>query len=214
MANKVKGNKTKEHILYHAKREFYEKGYNDAWVKTIAKNAGVRLGNLNYYFSKKDDIVEAIYDQLVLNIYKFTEARCECDELQKFCHFTAIIYKIILSDERNKRFYSEVIINKSNYRILHELMRGYYHKMVDSIGLNLSDIEFDVFVLCDFGARREIFLSYFSNTLYVSFEELIYYIINHTYKYLGIEACVIEKYLSSSFTFINENDYSELKLFI
>ncbi len=212
MVNKSKGNKTKDSILSYAKEVFYEYGYKNSLVKTIAKNAGISLGNLTYYFNKKDDIVKEIYEQFISDIYDFIDSNTtEEDALQKYCNFIVIIYSIILSDEKNKRFYSEVILNKSNYRILHELMRNYYRQIIDSLNIELSQNDFEIFVLTEFGSRREIFLNYFSKELDLSFDELIYYLISNMCKSLEIEATEIDRLVQNAFEFIRIHDHTSIR---
>ena len=71
MTIKRKGNITKEKILYYAKKEFYQNGYSKTQLKTIAEQADLSLGNLNYYFKKKDDLVKEIYNQFFTEVYQF-----------------------------------------------------------------------------------------------------------------------------------------------
>lgn len=58
----------REAILASAKKEFLEKGYEEASMRNIAKNAGMTVGNLYRYFPSKDDIHESIVSQTVEEI--------------------------------------------------------------------------------------------------------------------------------------------------
>ena len=46
---------TKEKLLESAKKEFLEKGYMKASLRTICKNAGVTTGALYFFFQGKED---------------------------------------------------------------------------------------------------------------------------------------------------------------
>ncbi|PKM89972.1 MAG: TetR/AcrR family transcriptional regulator [Firmicutes bacterium HGW-Firmicutes-10] len=214
MAIKRKGNETKERILSYSKQEFYENGYNDTWVKTIAEKADMRLGNLNYYFNKKDDIVKEIYEQFTVQLYDYIESQGEYTELQKYCNFAMMFYHTVFSDEQNKKFYHEVIVNKSNYRILHELMKDYYKNIIQSLNLELSDTDFEIFILTEFGSRREIFLAYLSEELTISFDDLIVYVLTNLCKNLSVEATEITEMLEIAADFFNNNDYSHVKFLV
>ena len=56
---------TQEKILYAAKAEFLEKGFQTASLRTIVKEAGVTTGALYGYYGSK----EAIFDELVEECY-------------------------------------------------------------------------------------------------------------------------------------------------
>ena len=49
---------TKERLLESARREFLEKGYMKASLRTICKNAGVTTGVLYFFFQDKADLYE------------------------------------------------------------------------------------------------------------------------------------------------------------
>lgn len=55
-------------IIDSAKQEFLEKGYEDASMRNIAKNAGMTVGNLYRYFPSKDDIQKSIVSETMEEI--------------------------------------------------------------------------------------------------------------------------------------------------
>ncbi|WP_195268260.1 TetR/AcrR family transcriptional regulator [Eubacterium sp. 1001713B170207_170306_E7] len=214
MTIKRKGNITKERILYFAKKEFYQNGYNKTQLKRIAEQAELSLGNLNYYFKKKDDLVKEIYNQFFIEVYQFIEDQHVRDALQQHCCFLYIIYNIVLTDENNKRFYYEIIQNKSNYRVMQELMHAKYQDIVESLQLSLSDLEFEFIILTEFGARREIFLNYFTGHLPLTIDALIYYLIKNTCKKLDVSGEAFEALIARSHEFIAQKDFSQLKFLV
>ena len=76
----------------------------------------------------------------------------------------------MLTDENNKRFYCEIIQNKSNYRVMQELIREKYHDILDSLQRSMTPLEFEIIILTEFGARREIFLNYYDGLLQMTLE--------------------------------------------
>ncbi|EHQ91158.1 TetR/AcrR family transcriptional regulator [Desulfosporosinus youngiae] len=50
----------KNNIISAALDEFEEKGFNDASIRTIAKNAGIATGNLYRYFTGKEELFKHI----------------------------------------------------------------------------------------------------------------------------------------------------------
>ncbi|MCC5918497.1 MAG: TetR family transcriptional regulator [Cryomorphaceae bacterium] len=61
-------NKRKQQIVAKALELFNNKGVADVTLRGIALEVGISQGNLNYYFKVKDDIVEALYFNLVEEI--------------------------------------------------------------------------------------------------------------------------------------------------
>ncbi len=57
--------KTKDRILSTALTLFNEQGLAKVVLRTIAKEMNMSQGNLNYHFKKREEIVEALYFQLV-----------------------------------------------------------------------------------------------------------------------------------------------------
>lgn len=56
---------TKHRILETARRLFNEKGLAEVPLRQIARAAGMSQGNLNYHFPHREDVVVALYLQLV-----------------------------------------------------------------------------------------------------------------------------------------------------
>lgn len=211
MAIKRKGNLTKEKILHFAKDAFYQNGYHATQLKSIAALADLSLGNLNYYFKKKDDLVEEIYRQFFTDIYHFIKKSAVIDPLEQFCLFQFMVYTIVLTDEHNKRFYCEIIQDKSNYRVMHGLMREKYHEMLDALGHSPEHLDFEIILLAEFGTRREIFLNFFAGDLHLTLDQLVYYLIRNTCKNLEVPPSVFENLMTFSHHFIAEKDFSHLK---
>jgi AcrR family transcriptional regulator len=58
-------NGTKQKILIKSLELFNSKGIYKTSLRTIANEAGISVGNLQYHFKKREDIIEALYFQLV-----------------------------------------------------------------------------------------------------------------------------------------------------
>lgn len=64
---------TKEKLLISAKAEFMEKGYMQASLRSICKNAGVTTGALYFFFEDKEDLFASLVEEPLeelLNIVK------------------------------------------------------------------------------------------------------------------------------------------------
>lgn len=61
-------NQTKDEILKSALRLFNEMGVSQVSLRTIAADMGISLGNLTYHFKKREEIIEALYLELVARL--------------------------------------------------------------------------------------------------------------------------------------------------
>jgi len=53
-------------ILESSKKEFFDKGFSKASMRTIAKKSGITVGNIYRYFDGKN----SLFDEIVENVYK------------------------------------------------------------------------------------------------------------------------------------------------
>lgn len=54
---------TKSRLLASAKQEFMEKGYTNASLRSICKNAGVTTGALYFFFKDKEDLFASLVEE-------------------------------------------------------------------------------------------------------------------------------------------------------
>src|SRR3954469_23490284 len=59
----TKSEQTRELIVETALRLFRERGFEATTMRAIAAEAGVSVGNAYYYFSSKEQLVQAYYDR-------------------------------------------------------------------------------------------------------------------------------------------------------
>lgn len=57
--------KTKQKILDTSRQLFNELGYSNVTIRMIATELQISSGNLNYHFKKREDILEALYFEMV-----------------------------------------------------------------------------------------------------------------------------------------------------
>lgn len=58
-------NKTKQNILSTAKKLFNHNGFSHVTIRMIAEGLEMSSGNLNYHYKKREDILEALYFEMV-----------------------------------------------------------------------------------------------------------------------------------------------------
>ncbi|OHX67866.1 TetR/AcrR family transcriptional regulator [Flammeovirga pacifica] len=76
-------NNTKQKIIQHSLVLFNENGISKASLRDIAKQADISVGNLQYHFKKREDIVELLYFELVDKLDNITALKTD-DILKSF----------------------------------------------------------------------------------------------------------------------------------
>lgn len=72
-------NKTKQRILEAALNLFNDIGYQQVTIRMIALELKMSSGNLNYHFKKREDLLEALYFQMVTDFDQRVEDLAETD---------------------------------------------------------------------------------------------------------------------------------------
>lgn len=80
---KLKNDKeTKDRLLASAKQEFMEKGYMQASLRNICKNAGVTTGALYFFFQDKESLFASLVEEPLNKLYEVMNHHYEDEMLQ------------------------------------------------------------------------------------------------------------------------------------
>ncbi len=104
--------KTKRKILDAALVLFNEQGVSDTTLRNIAQHIGISQGNLNYHYRLKEDIVEALYFELV---EKMDERVAMVDVSQPFLSMVYESTSLVVSGMYEYRF-----LLRDFYKIMRE----------------------------------------------------------------------------------------------
>lgn len=80
LAKEVKNGETRQLLLQCAKKEFMEKGYSKASLRSICKEAGVTTGALYFFFQDKDDLFCSLVSDSMMQIMKLIKEHQELEE--------------------------------------------------------------------------------------------------------------------------------------
>ena len=119
-------------ILISAKKEFLEKGYLNASLKSICKDAGVTTGAIYNRYSGKEDLYNYIISLTL-------------DEMSKF--------------EESIMSRNEKLIKNNNIKGIWESPESYYKKWIDFIYDNFDGIK--ILLCCSDGTKYSNFLNDF-----------------------------------------------------
>lgn len=127
-------NKTKRKILNASKDLFNEHGYGHVTIRMIALKLGMSSGNLNYHFKKREEILEALYFEMVSDFDQRIEALTEIK-----ISFSQILNDIQVSMERmlNYKFIWTDLHNilKANEKIDTHFHEVYNHRIAGNVYL-------------------------------------------------------------------------------
>lgn len=158
MARYEKGNETRNKILQAAGRVFYQNGYKEAKLDTIAREAGVPTGLINYYFKKKAII--GLYYTKYINYVRhrvLPQVLIGCGtvtEVNKLVSFNYIFYNSIMRDAKTRKLYTEIVEDDVLQEDFISLMGEYYRFALLENGIVLSDTVLRWLMLSDYGAKK------------------------------------------------------------
>jgi len=107
-------NETKHKILIKSLKLFNTTGISNVSLRNIADEVGISVGNLQYHFKKREDIIEALYFQLVGKIDNVVVISTD-DLLKSLLNISIEIYKILY--EYNFFLLDFVAITRRNQKI-------------------------------------------------------------------------------------------------
>lgn len=109
----IQKNDIRKTILKEAREEFREKGFKDASMRVIAKNADVGLSNIYNYFKSKDEIFREVLSALLYAFDKTMEDHNDA-EFVDISIFTSEEYQ----KNQVKRFYNLISKHKEDMVLL------------------------------------------------------------------------------------------------
>lgn len=80
MAKEVKSGETRQLLLQCAKKEFMEKGYSKASLRSICKEAGVTTGALYFFFQDKDNLFCSLVSDSLMRIMELIKEHQQFEE--------------------------------------------------------------------------------------------------------------------------------------
>lgn len=129
--------KTPKKILEASRKLFNKQGFSQVTIRMIAQELGMSSGNLNYHFKKREDILEALYFEMVAvfdqrvqeaKLQSFSLKKIRKDILESMKRMT--IYRFFWTDLYNLLKQSEKI-REHFIQVYQERKAGYQHVFKD-----------------------------------------------------------------------------------
>lgn len=204
---------TRTRIVQSAKYNFYHYGYKKITISKIFEDISIPSGVFTYYFKRKDLLVKEIYKSFFNSIDTLILENFPALETMHFLKQTVlskIYYDIILSDEKNARFYYEVIEKNSNYRVNKTITDPIFKTYIGEFKLILTEEQFQIICLFNAGARREFMMNYFKKHLDTPPYEVSNYFESIVPLLMRIDKGTVDSVLLQSENIARSIDYSEL----
>lgn len=161
MINTTKGKKTQETILKTAKHLFYVNGFDDVSLSDICKHSNHRLGTLTYYFPKKWNIIDSLYQQYMNTLQLFVKENAkDVPQAERYIYVIILYYYNIYSDDNIMRFHHQIMSESSMNNIFYDTKQF----IVPILGDDINDELLDLYVIADNAVRRELNLSFMETT--------------------------------------------------
>lgn len=136
----TKGEQRIKIILEAAEQLLIDSGYHNFSMRKVAKEAGVSVGNLQYYFPSKDKLFEALLDHVIQNyLDTFERFRGKYDPKEQFIK----IIKAVIKDLKTKHttvFFPELWSMANHEKHISKIMDSMYGKYRTLIASIIKDI--------------------------------------------------------------------------
>ncbi|SNY94980.1 TetR/AcrR family transcriptional regulator [Flagellimonas pacifica] len=120
---------TKKRILNVSRQLFNEQGYSNVTIRMIALELKMSSGNLNYHYKKREDILEALYFEMVaefderintlgqkdftLEIVK-NDIQTSMQRMVDYCFFWTDLYNLLRLNKKVKTHFDRAYQNRIN----------------------------------------------------------------------------------------------------
>ena len=157
MANTKKGIKTQDAILNAAKHLFYANGFEQVSLADICVKSGKNLGTLTYYFPKKWNIIDCLYQQYMLRLQSFVqENTSDVSDAERYVYVILMYYHNIYSDTAITRFHYSIMLESSMNNIFDDTKQF----VLPLLGEEIEDDLLDLYIKADNAVRRELNLAF------------------------------------------------------
>ena len=124
---------TRQHLLECAKREFLEKGYMKASLRNICKEAGVTTGALYFFFKDKEDLLAALVEEPLRQMYANREAFLLLLTKSQGSRFENCLDEVVDISEQQYRRLCDMVTNATGRPRVDDYMTHWMaHIMVDT----------------------------------------------------------------------------------
>lgn len=176
-------------IMAASEKLFLERGYHGTSMREIAAACGIQVGNLNYYFRKKEDILMLHHNHLMDSYYSSLPAEFFNKPWSGYIAVEYCFLRALAESESALRLYNEVV----NVPSLREVYCGKHHELFlrffpeSEFGIDSRDVYFSTVSMC--AVEFQMMEQYAKYKGVVSFDSLARYAFLTRLTTLGMDDC-------------------------
>ncbi|MDB0037770.1 TetR/AcrR family transcriptional regulator [bacterium] len=167
---------TKQKILAASQQLFNDCGVSNVSLRTIADEVGISVGNLQYHFKKREDVIETLYFQLVEKIDEIYSIRTD-DLMESFFNISIEMFELLY--EYHFFLLDFILIIRNNKKIKNhysELSRRREEEFTEFVGVFIKNGLFREEVLVNeyqsFFKRTEVITNFWFSSVLIQTEKL------------------------------------------
>jgi AcrR family transcriptional regulator len=118
-------------LMDAAEQLFVEKGYEHTSASDIIRRVGVAQGTFYYYFTSKDEILNAVIDRYIERYIEFVKSIADDDEMNAPQKIQCIIDTLFSMSDQKRKFSQH--LNLEEKVASHERFRGYVETAISPL---------------------------------------------------------------------------------
>lgn len=127
---------TRQRIILHAEKLFFEYGIANVRLQQIADETGISVGNLAYHFNNKEAIVEAVYNSVLDELSDILIISKISPGLSSFDTKFSRLYKFM---KKNLFYFTNFWEIKRNYPLINKKMWNINNKILLKLRKRIND---------------------------------------------------------------------------
>ena len=198
----------RDKIIESSKKEFLQKGFRGASMRSIAKRSGMTVGNLYRYFNNKDDIIKQIVSETVEEIeeilHNLTSNKVSFET--RVFNLKANVEELSdLLDELSYRLVDTYFRHKTEFNIL-MLHSSLNKELTNWFSDAINTLIEQHFLIDNRNNEKEILVNAYSKSIFAGLRDIFRHnkVDSDTLKYL------VSTYLHS-YIILFESDFSRIK---
>lgn len=159
MASYKKSENTRELIISTASKLFYEKGYQAATVRDVAREAKLSLSRLNYHFNSKVELAAQIVSTFLINLGDEIRRLDFMEDDRMWCNVVHIrlFMKFLLTENKSTDFLYEMALADNLRKMILESVYRHFRRQAKILGLHRDQQTLRMYAHICVGAMVNLF---------------------------------------------------------
>lgn len=163
----------KEKILRCAHQLFQEKGFSATTTREIAAAAEIQKGLLHYYYPKKDDILNTMFEGILEGIFDYlTMEAPTLDGFSFYATLNLLLITLLTSEDGPGTYMLESKRSRVTTELLISKLSNIASRVAEERKLDLPEYPVFLAVAASVGAESELYLNIQSNRVKLTYQKV------------------------------------------